>query len=204
MFTAQVKAVCGLCNSGWMSSLEGQVKPYLLPMIKGEIVELPPKAQELLATWTLKTALMCQVMLPQDEPNLPAELFTDLHRDRQPAEEMKAFCAYMMPPQYLNGPSPMENRSIPSKSRHRTPDGQEYDLWATVVTIRIGYAVLQLVSAGPKGLRYELGYGDFSPHVEPLWPVRETFSWPPRALRTTKDFDVFADPLSRVKRPVPE
>lgn len=135
MFTARVKAVCEPCNSGWMSALEGRVKPYLLPMIKGEIVEIPPEAQESLAVWTLKTALMCQVMLPQERPNLPAELFTDLYRDRRPAEEMKVFCGYMMPPQYFNGPSPLENRSIPSETRRRTPDGREYDLWATVVTI---------------------------------------------------------------------
>lgn len=173
-------------------------------MIKGEIVMLPPEAQEVLAVWTLKTALMCQVMLPQEQPNLPAELFTDLYQDRRPAEEMKVYCGYMMPPQYLNGVSPVENRSIPSSSRSRAPDGREYDLWATVVTIRIGYAVLQLVSAGPKGLRYEIGLGDFSPYVEPLWPVREPFSWPPRALRTIRDFNIFADPLSRVKRPVPD
>ncbi|MES4891416.1 hypothetical protein [Streptomyces sp. NPDC096012] len=187
-----------------MSALEGRVKQYLLPMIKGEIIALPPEAQAVLAVWTVKTALMCQVMLPQDQPNLPAELFTDLYRDRQPAEEMKVYCGYMIPPRYLNGESPVENRSIPSRSRYRTADGQEYDVWATVVTIRIGYAVLQLMSAGPKGLRYDIGLGDFSLYVEPLWPVRETFSWPPRALRTISDFNVFADPLSRVKRPVPE
>ncbi|WP_432101026.1 hypothetical protein [Streptomyces sp. WAC 04229] len=202
MLTAQVKAVCGACNSGWMSAFEGRVKPYLLPMIKGQIVELPPEAQEALATWTLKTALMCQVMLPQDEPNLPADLFTDLYWDRQPAEEMNVFCGYMMPPQYLNGPSPMENRSVPRTIRQRRADGSVFEAWATVVTIRIGYAVVQLVSAGPKGLRYELGFE--GSYVEPLWPIRETFSWPPRALKTLKEFDTFTDPLSGVGQRLPE
>ncbi len=197
MLTAQVKAVCEPCNSGWMSVLEGRAKPYLLPMIKGEIVELVPEAQEILATWTLKTALMCQVMLPQTQPNLPAELFTDLYRDRQPAEEMKVFCGYMMPPQYLNGLSPMENRSVPRTIRDRGADGQVYEARVTVVTIRIGYAVVQVVSAGPKGLRYELGLE--GGYVEPLWPVRKTFSWPPRALMTPEGFNVMADPLRQVR-----
>ncbi|MEU0615784.1 hypothetical protein ABZ476_00975 [Streptomyces albogriseolus] len=133
---------------------------------------------------------------------LPAELFTDLYRDRQPAEEMKVFCGYMMPPQYLNGPSPMENRSVPRTIRQRRADGSVFEAWATVVTIRIGYAVVQLVSAGPKGLRYELGFE--GSYVEPLWPVQETFSWPPRALKTLKDFSVFADPLREVGQPLPE
>ncbi|MGQ5579772.1 hypothetical protein [Streptomyces sp. ECR3.8] len=204
MLTAQVKAVCEPCNSGWMSALEGRVKPYLLSMIKGEIVELPPEAQEVLATWTLKTALMCQVMLPQDQPNLPAELFTDLYQDRQPAQEMKVFCGYMMPPRYLNRWSPMENRSVPRTIRQRRADGSVFEAWATVVTIRIGYAVVQLVSAGPKGLRYELGFGNYFPYVEPVWPIRETFSWPPRALKTLQEFNVFTDPLRQVGQPLPE
>ncbi|GHG43251.1 hypothetical protein GCM10018777_70170 [Streptomyces albogriseolus] len=99
-------------------------------------------------------------------------------------------------------PSPMENRSVPRTIRQRRADGSLFEAWATVVTIRIGYAVVQLVSAGPKGLRYELGFE--GSYVEPLWPVRETFSWPPRALKTLKDFSVFADPLREVGQPLPE
>ncbi len=203
LLTTQVKAVCEPCNSGWMSVLEARVQPYLLPMIKGEITELSPEAQQVLATWTVKTALMCQVFHAQEPPLVPAELFTDLYRDRAPADEMKVFCAYMMQPQYFNGPSPIEHRSMPSRNRDRTDDGQEFDRWATVVTMRIGYAVLQLLAAGPKGLRYEIGHGDFSPYVQSLWPVRETFSWPPLAMKRASEFDAFADPLSEVKRPFP-
>ncbi|KOT87611.1 hypothetical protein ADK86_35885 [Streptomyces sp. NRRL F-5755] len=107
-------------------------------MIKGEIVELPSEAQEVLATWTLKTALMCQVMLPQAEPNPPAELFMDLYRDRRPAEEMKVFCGYMMPPQYLNGPSPLENCSVPARFARGG--------------VLIGYPGLDEVVVGGRGL----------------------------------------------------
>ncbi|WP_217207468.1 hypothetical protein [Streptomyces sp. AC550_RSS872] len=34
----------------------------------------------------------------------------------------------------------------------------------------------EVLATGPKGLRYEIGHGNFSPYVQPLRPVRETFS----------------------------
>ncbi|WP_372346601.1 hypothetical protein [Streptomyces sp. KL116D] len=105
MFTTTVKSVCAQCNSGWMCDLEGAVKPTLLAMVKGELVSNPSRKQEMLATWTLKTSLMCQLMQAKTVQNLPASLYTDLFRDRRPSEQMRVFTAFMPPLQYLNGES---------------------------------------------------------------------------------------------------
>jgi hypothetical protein len=55
-----VKAVCGDCNNGWMSDLEGQAKPFLAPAIRGERFLLAIPDQVTVATWAAKTALMCE------------------------------------------------------------------------------------------------------------------------------------------------
>ncbi|MET9510751.1 hypothetical protein ABZX62_20215 [Streptomyces flavidovirens] len=199
MFTAKVKAVCGSCNNGWMSSLEGDVMPTLLPMVKGEVIQIAPEAQELLATWTLKTALMCQLMQSDAVRNLPTSHYADLFRDRRLSGQMRAFTSYMVPPQYLNGESPVEYRSIPSEVRFTSSDGLQHRLWATVVTLRIGYAVLQLVSVGPEGYDYDLEPAAFAPYTEQIWPVQESICWPPRALGSISDLDQFADPLKETK-----
>src|SRR4051812_22801435 len=57
-FSATVRAVCDECNHGWMSSLEGSAKPILTPLIHGEVQELPPDVQQLVAAWCFKTALV--------------------------------------------------------------------------------------------------------------------------------------------------
>jgi hypothetical protein len=42
-----------------MSDLESRAKPYLLSMINGYSRTYYPRGQELLATWAVKTALIC-------------------------------------------------------------------------------------------------------------------------------------------------
>ncbi|WP_280890628.1 hypothetical protein [Streptomyces sp. LBL] len=178
-----------------MSDLEGAAKPTLLPMVRGEITEISPAGQEVLATWTLKTALMCQLMQSKTVQNLPTSHYADLSRDRLPSQQMRVFTAYMPPPQYLNGESPIEYRSIPSEARFTTADGVQHRLWSTVVTLRIGWAVLQLISVGPLGYDYEIALSGFAPYVRQLWPIQETVSWPPLMLRSVGDLDQLSDPL---------
>lgn len=50
--------VCGRCNNGWLSGLENDSKPVLARLVLGSDVDLGTPEQELLATWSYKTALM--------------------------------------------------------------------------------------------------------------------------------------------------
>lgn len=51
VFDIQVRAVCGDCNTGWMNRREGEVRPFLEPMIKGEPITLTSQQVEVLAKW---------------------------------------------------------------------------------------------------------------------------------------------------------
>lgn len=55
-----VKRVCRECNQGWMSTLEQEAKPVLTPLIQGQR-RLVQGAQALIATWMIKTAMMCEL-----------------------------------------------------------------------------------------------------------------------------------------------
>jgi hypothetical protein len=52
-----VRWVCKSCNNGWMSNLEGQVKPLLQPLLSGAAGSLDSGAQSILAVWAVKTAM---------------------------------------------------------------------------------------------------------------------------------------------------
>ncbi|KAA0941835.1 hypothetical protein [Streptomyces apricus] len=182
-----------------MSALEGAVQATLLPMIKGTKTEITPSSQEVLATWTLKTALMCQLMQDRSVHNLPSVHYTELFQARKPSSQMRVFAAYMAPPQYPPGVSPIEYRSIPSEGRFQTPDGTEHKLWGVVVTLRIGYAVLQLVSVGPVGYTYEINLAGFAPYARQIWPAQDTTAWPPQRLESIQELNQFADPLKHPK-----
>jgi hypothetical protein len=54
-YTKTIRAVCHRCNTGWMSGVEGLVKPILIPMLQGQRFELDRISQHRLAVWiTLK------------------------------------------------------------------------------------------------------------------------------------------------------
>lgn len=63
-FQRKVKTVCGDCNNGWMSALEGRMKPFLSRMIVGETTRLRSNAQKTVAFWCVKTAFVLQYMNP--------------------------------------------------------------------------------------------------------------------------------------------
>lgn len=42
-FDIQVRAVCIPCNTGWMSRREGEVRPFLEPMITGTRITIKPQ-----------------------------------------------------------------------------------------------------------------------------------------------------------------
>lgn len=56
----EAKVVCGDCNHGWMSDLEDEAKPILVPMITGNRTRLDYKAQLVIAHWAIKTAMVAE------------------------------------------------------------------------------------------------------------------------------------------------
>jgi hypothetical protein len=53
-----VRVVCSTCNSGWMSRLEGEVRPALTPLLVADSVEVEPISASVIARWCVKTALV--------------------------------------------------------------------------------------------------------------------------------------------------
>jgi hypothetical protein len=47
----QVRQVCGKCNSGWMSRLEAEAAPLLMPMFEGSAIALDGTSQDTLSKW---------------------------------------------------------------------------------------------------------------------------------------------------------
>jgi hypothetical protein len=56
--TKKLKKVCISCNNGWMSRIEDHAKPYLLPMMYGQGINLDVRAQKAVIDWIV---LKCMV-----------------------------------------------------------------------------------------------------------------------------------------------
>jgi hypothetical protein len=58
--TRRIKCVCGPCNYGWMSDLQQDAKPFLVPMLKGEACRLHRRAQTTVAAWVAMTVMVAE------------------------------------------------------------------------------------------------------------------------------------------------
>lgn len=81
--------VCASCNSGWMSRLEDNVKPVLIPMIQGRPTTLSVAQQRLIAAWAQLKALTLDAYYPVR--HLPASIAYDFSKIAQPL--MNSFVA---------------------------------------------------------------------------------------------------------------
>lgn len=75
--------ICSVCNTGWLSQLEGQSKPILIPLLDGSQNGSINQAQcEVIAKWFYKTALVLHSAAMQKK-FIPAEHFTCLYQEKQ-------------------------------------------------------------------------------------------------------------------------
>jgi len=90
----RVGAVCQNCNNGWMSRLEGAVKPLLTPLIFGNKSLLSPEDQTLLATWAVKTSMVFEYTHGRLK-NFSQLDRTNLMLELQPSGNVTVFAAFI-------------------------------------------------------------------------------------------------------------
>lgn len=56
----RLRCVCTTCNEGWMSRLQEQAKPFLVPLITGVDTPLHRRAQRTLAAWIAMTIMVAE------------------------------------------------------------------------------------------------------------------------------------------------
>jgi hypothetical protein len=56
----RIPCVCGRCNSGWMSGLQEDARPFLVPLLKAQPVRLHRVAQRTLAAWAAMTLMVAE------------------------------------------------------------------------------------------------------------------------------------------------
>jgi hypothetical protein len=88
--TQVTRRVCEGCNNGWMASLEGAVKPVLVPMIQGSPVTLDVAEQTLITSWLVKTALVGGSTMPE---TVPTTFYTSFCRSGADSDDSGLACS---------------------------------------------------------------------------------------------------------------
>jgi hypothetical protein len=185
--TQSYRAVCVGCNTGWMAGLEGRCRPQVTEMATGHPGRLEMPDQIQLATWAVKTAMVCEMTLADPRP-----LFDQTDRDlvrtevRPPASVLVRVAAY----EGRDGPLAYF-KVVATVQRGAAHVG---DL--VFHTLKIGCLVLQVAAGPPRD--------DWSTHALgvpgnvqfPIFlPLRDR-DWPPDAVLNDDTFALFRVPPS--------
>ena len=185
-FQDTVRIVCqDRCNGGWMSRLEGRVKPILGPMItKGWATTLSPASQALIAFWAVKTALVLDYFHPT-VPWYQSRSIPALYAAQQPLpshmvwlgrRNASADClAESIKQEISQIEVPKDDPHIQEQIRADIASGRGIYR----ITFGIGHVVLQVfghtlptrldISEGP-------GNGEITHRI---WPTQDHVTWPP-------------------------
>jgi hypothetical protein len=172
----EVKRVCHTCNHEWMSDLEGDAKPILIPMILGKPARLSVPNQEIVAAWGFKTFLMLHLLHKQ---KIPTTHYKWLHDHNRPPESVRIsigeWAGSIDVARYdLTGSAP-----TPDPTSDRPNDMTEY---------RFSFNVGHLVYAGfgEMGLARTGGalVSEARFYVAEIWPTVAAITWPPSRLIT--------------------
>ncbi len=202
-FRDKVRFVCHTCNNVWMSQLEDAVKPIMIPMLKHGPCVMDRRAQELLATWALKTCLVFQASQTSAPPIAPRIHYAHLAREHRPPSQVSIWLTshYRARFDQINSvyvQRPLGLRS--SDTRFAPEDDVAYLCFLAVSWV--GFVVTGHAYATDSHIAYDGQLGDALLQVWPVCP--DAVRWPPRAMMDQDLVEALALPeegLSLVLRP---
>ena len=173
----KVKTVCRTCNNGWMSDLEAESIPVIGEMVDGKPIDLSEEQQKLVATWSMKTAMMSDSMKGRNVPNT---FFT-----KDEGRELRV--ERTIPPLTLVWLGSVDDMHLLSMGTDFTLNDAEGKRLATVIaaTIVAGRFVTQIVRVHMNQKNKVLAdlpckFGDWNEKLIQIWPIKQpTLHWPP-------------------------
>jgi hypothetical protein len=190
----RIRRVCAECNNGWMSQLQQAAKPYLVPMLTGERVELRKNAQTLIAAWSAMMAMVAEFMDPEMVA-VPSDDRLFLRYNRHPPRHWRIWIA-----QHRRESHPLYTHNVlpfgTEEEVERLPRDTTADPNAQTSTICVGKQLLVHVmnSRIARDLirRWRLPR-DIAPVVLQIWPIKgQVVTWPPPAALTDSGIDLLA------------
>lgn len=177
-FSATVGGPCVSCNGGWMSDLESQAAPVLTPLVQNRETRLDAVAQQLVATWAIKTMLMLRLIAADDDDSeLASDIYEWIKRTRTPPPGEQIWLAsYAGEDQW-----PMTFHYYGASIRR--PDGTDtFEANAHCASFAVGHLAFGL--AGHRLQNGPTAVPSVPPDaLRPLWPAYgESIEFPPPAM----------------------
>lgn len=150
--TVKVRAVCDICNNGWMNRIEQQARPILTPLITGKPMTLEPPAIVVLARWFALKVIVAE----HDAPNMTLTPLVDRELFRKTGElppYFRLYAAHNIGEESLFFMRHSHCMAFSRQTPHPALDGTTKNV--QTVTMVIGILVLQAVCTRISDVSFE-------------------------------------------------
>lgn len=196
----KAKVVCGNCNSGWMSRLENNTKPFLHDMVLfGSAVQLNPTQVALLAAVSFKNAVVADHMHDNSPRFFSFAVRQRFAKTLNLPEGVQMWLSIMQ-----------RQRGLFKSGDLKTKPGARGGFEINLFTYGVAHLVVQVTTTRwtkiahrrnlpPPGLTQHPFWDDAS---TPFWPARgsETIGWPPPRSLGDDMVETFADRWANLER----
>jgi len=200
-FTTVAKDVCEPCNTGWMEEMEDWAKQWLAAPIIGNKRALRYWRQACAASWSVKTALVWELVEDQHR-TVPLEVLRIFHQLQRPGGRQQVWLGR------YQGSEP--DHSFRRTAAHEIGSEGDRDADGYLLVVTIGQ--LALVVLGHTFSLRDVSVGDPLPGVPlqehfpdqliQIWPLtNEAVRWPPPAILDDAALDAIVRSLGQ---PMPE
>lgn len=169
----QVRCVCQKCNSTWMNALETEVRPIIQGLHDGTRRALSQPAQEALARWAVKTAVITRYFNAAYE--VPKFYLQWFYEHRQPPPNTFVFVGTYVG----DGVATIETSDLAFEG----PDGEAGDFSHMHATVFTTGPLLVCVLTGYFTNRLRIRYrGILSEYLYPITPYQGEIVWPGKGI----------------------
>lgn len=187
----QAKAPCAECNNTWMNDMDNALSVLGPQLVKGKAVKLTKTKKKALAAWSVKFALMTQLIYPRDSRFvIPDADYSQFDADRRPSGLMQLWAGYMEPPGKYGGPAlalhDHRHDEMFFDAEMLTALGLDPSLASKgyLATFRFGHCVIGLLRIGCTELLPLQSLASPRQWVQ-IWPAIGTSQWsPPERMAT--------------------
>jgi hypothetical protein len=167
-----IKCVCDQCNNGWMSDLEGSVKPFVGAMIHDIALTLTIEHQKLIAVWTTKMAMVLKATIR----HRGHQLYSNRECERLRLESA-------IPDRSLIWLGRISDSGLFASGTHVWLKGnfaETYD--GQVSTFTVGHLAIHVLTihvGSPNPMHTICRNGPWDESLLGIYPANQTVTWPP-------------------------
>lgn len=179
--SGRIQCVCGACNSVWMSIIQNQTKPILIPLLQGDRHSLRKQSQAALAAWITMFTMVAEFRLRSGEiAAISAEERKQFMTTQRPLPNWKIWIGTIddenWKGRYIHTTLPVySSNDVVKRTNNNVPVPN-----TQTTTFTVNKLFVHVLSSSVIEVDRQKIAGRFAQRIWPL--VTKSIKWPPRLL----------------------